>query len=57
MGSSVLRGDLDLAGDGGGDQRGAALLRELDEPLRLGDERVDLCGLPVDLLSNAALQS
>ena len=51
---SVLRGDLDLAGDGGGDQRGTTLLGELDEPLRLHDEGVDLRGLTGHYLDDSS---
>ena len=51
---SVLRGDLDLAGDGGSDQRRAALLGELDEPLRFGDEGIDLGGFAGHYLDDSS---
>ncbi len=40
---------VDLASNGGGDEGGAALLQELDGPLRLGDQGVELGGLPVEV--------
>ena len=35
--------NVDLAGDGGGDQSGAAFLQQLDPALGFGGEGVELC--------------
>lgn len=46
---------IDLAGDGGGDQGGAAFLKQLDQALLLGDQGVNLRSFAVEESCNGSL--
>ena len=47
--------DVDLAGDGGGDQGGTVFLKMDDGGFNLGDDGVDLGGLAVEVDGDGAL--
>ncbi|MCX6855569.1 MAG: hypothetical protein NTV80_11775, partial [Verrucomicrobia bacterium] len=44
---SVPSAHVDLAGDGSGDQRGAAFLKQVDGSLSFGGECIELGGLAI----------
>ena len=53
--SVPARCGLDLAGDGGGDQRGPAFLQEVDGALGFGGEGVELGSLGSEVLDDGDL--
>jgi len=57
--TGVLRGDVQVKalGDGTGDEGGALLLEQLDQPLLLRHQRIDLCSLAVKERSDGTLLS